>query len=885
MIALPLAVFLVKREQDIRKKAAGTTLQDLLTATGISNMVIGNPYSVTRDDSIQGLYTVDAASCVPTSDRYEVTFNTTIPNIYGAGIQSVNNQSELVDFLDPSFSSGSFNDPNMKLNPDIGRMRTPVFIFPKQNLIIGYIQPFPKIVRLTRANGVTTLVMKKNDQYNEGICGQFFAVKGNSISDTYTKYNAYLKRRFFFKQPHWNAFGLGWETYQELGCSTSLSSIKNAWNQYKSVGIPLSMLTIGSGYWNSTNKLGCGNTVNNDPNAPTMDAMSLDPSFGTIADMQNFYNQLTADGIYPMLGMRHTISPQNVANVTAWLRNDGLDPSIPIYFPNDTNPYTLYGSEPSNNVRLLNILPRSSDTRYQPVIEKYIGRLLGAYGSFKGIKEDEMLMGDQKAWIREQNLIPSSPEYRVDPNTVNNLPDGGIKNVYSAYAKYFNNDFIIMGRNDYFGVGSDIQNGPGSLPGLPAGSTYAIKYWLDTDFVSVSSGYPHPKIEPKLALNADGTITDQKQFLRTAQLLSFLPVAYQSQGFWRLTDQTIKSQVIYFSKLREQIRRYVYDNAMRWYITGVPSLMRPLYIDYPNDPNSYTMYTQYSSGQVRNEYMMGNALLVRPVFDANDSLNIYFPEGTWYNIFSGQQFSGGQTSQMTLNSSNLFPVFAKGGEPFILQNSLADSYTSRVRIFPANSYQTTYVHYLPNGNPSGTLSISIQGTWNPGGITIKDQAGIPVSYVQGPLGDVEFNMQDGKSYTFISVQQPTSTPTSIPSPTKTLTPTATRTPTPSPTKTVTPTPTKTPTPSSTRIPTPSLTFTLTPTSTVNPTNTTRPTNTPTLQPVPGDANGDRKVDGIDYTIWLLRYGQRITGYSNGDFNSDGNVDGIDFVIWLNNYGT
>jgi len=53
---------------------------------------------------------------------------------------------------------------------------------------------------------------------------------------------------------------------------------------------------------------------------------------------------------------------------------------------------------------------------------------------------------------------------------------------------------------------------------------------------------------------------------------------------------------------------------------------------------------------------------------------------------------------------------------------------------------------------------------------------------------------------------------------------------------------------------------------------------------PGDANGDNKIDGIDYVIWLNHFGQTVTGTSNGDFNNDSKVDGIDYVIWLNNYG-
>ena len=63
-----------------------------------------------------------------------------------------------------------------------------------------------------------------------------------------------------------------------------------------------------------------------------------------------------------------------------------------------------------------------------------------------------------------------------------------------------------------------------------------------------------------------------------------------------------------------------------------------------------------------------------------------------------------------------------------------------------------------------------------------------------------------------------------------------------------------------------------------------PSPTPTLVPVQGDANGDGRVDGIDYVIWLNHYDTTTSnGSSDADFNSDGAVDGIDYVIWLNHY--
>ena len=61
------------------------------------------------------------------------------------------------------------------------------------------------------------------------------------------------------------------------------------------------------------------------------------------------------------------------------------------------------------------------------------------------------------------------------------------------------------------------------------------------------------------------------------------------------------------------------------------------------------------------------------------------------------------------------------------------------------------------------------------------------------------------------------------------------------------------------------------------------TQTPTPVDIPGDANGDRRVDGADYVIWLSHFSQNVSGASSGDFNNDGVVNGADYVIWLTNY--
>ncbi|MEZ6068859.1 MAG: hypothetical protein R3C10_01035 [Pirellulales bacterium] len=54
-------------------------------------------------------------------------------------------------------------------------------------------------------------------------------------------------------------------------------------------------------------------------------------------------------------------------------------------------------------------------------------------------------------------------------------------------------------------------------------------------------------------------------------------------------------------------------------------------------------------------------------------------------------------------------------------------------------------------------------------------------------------------------------------------------------------------------------------------------------PLPGDANLDGTVDGLDYLVWASNFGLGDVGFTQGDFNNDHVVDGLDYIIWSQNY--
>jgi alpha-D-xyloside xylohydrolase len=104
--------------------------------------------------------------------------------------------------------------------------------------------------------------------------------------------------------------------------------------------------------------------------------------------------------------------------------------------------------------------------------------------------------------------------------------------------------------------------------------------------------------------------------------------------------------------LRYSLLHYIYSEA--WQITHNGStLMRPLVMDFQDDPKAIGQ--QY-------EYMFGQSFLVAPVTEPDViETQVYLPKySAWYDFWTGKQFSGGQTINASAPIDKI-PVFVKAG--------------------------------------------------------------------------------------------------------------------------------------------------------------------------------------------------------------------------------
>ena len=100
---------------------------------------------------------------------------------------------------------------------------------------------------------------------------------------------------------------------------------------------------------------------------------------------------------------------------------------------------------------------------------------------------------------------------------------------------------------------------------------------------------------------------------------------------WNYDDEAVEV-VRFFTRLKARLMPYLYRNAIDVSKTGVP-MLRSMVMEYPED-----MTTPYLDKQ----YMLGDSLLVAPIFNDKGMAKYYLPEGRWTSFLTGEIKEGGK---------------------------------------------------------------------------------------------------------------------------------------------------------------------------------------------------------------------------------------------------
>lgn len=135
-------------------------------------------------------------------------------------------------------------------------------------------------------------------------------------------------------------------------------------------------------------------------------------------------------------------------------------------------------------------------------------------------------------------------------------------------------------------------------------------------------------------------------------------------------------------RLRHRLFPYLYTMNYRCHSELRP-LISPMYYDYPEREEAY---------HVPNQYFFGSEIMVAPITTPDDpramlgKTKVYFPQGDWFDVFSGFCYRGEQTIDVH-RSLEQMPIFAKAGGILPLQddegnNRLGKSEHMTILVFP-----------------------------------------------------------------------------------------------------------------------------------------------------------------------------------------------------------
>lgn len=97
-----------------------------------------------------------------------------------------------------------------------------------------------------------------------------------------------------------------------------------------------------------------------------------------------------------------------------------------------------------------------------------------------------------------------------------------------------------------------------------------------------------------------------------------------------LFDEEAVDVLRFFTKLKCRLMPYLFEAARTAAERGIP-VMRAMVLEFPGDPASTFLDRQY---------MLGDSLMVAPVFSEDGAVDYYLPEGVWTNFLTGEKLEG-----------------------------------------------------------------------------------------------------------------------------------------------------------------------------------------------------------------------------------------------------
>lgn len=126
---------------------------------------------------------------------------------------------------------------------------------------------------------------------------------------------------------------------------------------------------------------------------------------------------------------------------------------------------------------------------------------------------------------------------------------------------------------------------------------------------------------------------------------------------WLFDDEAV-DVLRYFTKLKCQLMPYLFGSSCETTKTGVP-VMRAMVLEFTEDPNC---------GAIDRQYMLGDSLLVAPIFNNNSEATYYLPKGAWTHFVTGEKVQGGKWISNESHDYFSIPLLVRQGSIIAVGN-------------------------------------------------------------------------------------------------------------------------------------------------------------------------------------------------------------------------
>ena len=236
-------------------------------------------------------------------------------------------------------------------------------------------------------------------------------------------------------------------------------------------------------------------------------------------------------------------------------------------------------------------------------------------------------------------------------------------------------------------------------------------YYSHPDFITalVNSGFIGVLWTPEV--RSSKTAED---WLRRMQSVCFSPMALLnawSDGTEPWTFLEVEDAVREVMRLRIRLLPYLYTTFAQYNFQGTPPLRALALVD-----------SSPSMSDVKDEFVLGDDLLVAPMFAGDTSRRVVLPGGKWYDFYTGA--FAGENAAITVRPGMRIPLFVRDGGVIPL---LADG-----------------LRQIPRATERVDLEVRHYGE-APGGFELYDDDGVTFAYERGEYSWTTLRVRRGAS--------------------------------------------------------------------------------------------------------------------------------------------